>query len=94
MSLEADELVKEVLEKHTDHAFYIVSSEVNGLRDIAGCNNVLSMKITYAESSEALTKRDFKQMKFWMYKKEAVGLGEFILEAARPSREASEFPEK
>lgn len=69
-----------------------MTSEVNGLTDISGRNDVVSLKITYAETPEDLAERDFKQIKFWMNKDDALGLGQFITESAQRRGENPSSP--
>lgn len=80
MSQELDELLNQLKEKHTDNAFYVVTSEVNGMTDRSGRNDILSLKIAYAEDEKA--EGNFKHIKFWMSKKDALGLGKFLVESA------------
>jgi hypothetical protein len=47
---ELDDLKNELSGEHMDNAFLIVGVEVNGLRDKTGHDDMLVLRLTYAES--------------------------------------------
>jgi hypothetical protein len=51
------------------------------LKDHTGCDDLLTLRITYAESGEAFQEGDLKKVKYFMPKYDATALGHLILEA-------------
>lgn len=82
MASSYEDFMKELYECHTDGAFYLVTSEVNGLPDRSGRRDLVSMKCTYAETENDLKNWNFKSIKFYMPREDARGLGMFLVESA------------
>jgi hypothetical protein len=80
------EFEKALNNRHTEDSFPILKSETNGQPDDEGNTDVMSLRFTYAESPEDLSKRKFKQIKFWMYKQEAAEIGEIMYKTATARR--------
>lgn len=78
---EAENFKREISEDHFENAFLIVRTEVNGLPNNDGQDDLLVLKVTYAESGDAYNNGDLKTIKYFTPKYHAIPLAQLILEA-------------
>jgi hypothetical protein len=69
---------------YLEDSSYLHTAMVEEVRDAIGSNTLLTIECQYFETLDDLRSGNIKQMKYWMYKEEALRFASSITNAADP----------
>lgn len=75
------------IEEHSGHDCFLFRTNVDDEE-----KGRLSLTCTYIESPEAVDRKEFKQIRFWMYKEDAMKLADVILRVSLSSGAEGDDP--